>query len=287
MISVECVVRAGNLLGEGPVWDARVGALWWVDIKRATLQQYSPDSSVREWPLPEAPGSAALRRQGGLVLALASGVSSFDPETGGLEALADPEPDRPGNRFNEGACDPRGRFWTGSMDDAERARSGALYRIDTDHSSHRILDGWGIPNTLAWTADERSMYFADTLDRTIYRFGFEPEAGLLGEQEVFAVIDGAFPDGSAIDTDGCLWNAQWDGWRLIRYRPDGEIDRVVELPVQRPTSCAFGGKDWRTLYVTSARVGLSNSDLSHQPLAGGLFALEAGVDGVPETPFVG
>lgn len=282
------VVEAEDTLGEGPVWDGATGALWWVDIKRSLLHSYRPSTGdVNRWVLPETPGALAVRHDGDLLLAVRSGFATFDPRTGLFCLVHRPEPERAGNRFNDGKCDPRGRFWAASMDDSEQERTGALYRYEADGSCTRALDGLGIPNTLAWTPDARTFYFAETMDRTIYAFDMDPMSGVIENRRIWAAVpEPAFPDGSAIDAEGCLWNAQWDGWRLCRYRPDGTLDRLMELPVQRPTSCAFGGPGLDVLFVTSARKGLNGEDLSAQPLAGSVFSIEVDVPGF-EVPRFG
>ncbi|MGA7270179.1 MAG: SMP-30/gluconolactonase/LRE family protein [Acidimicrobiia bacterium] len=287
-MSAQVVLEAGDTLGESPVWDAAAGELWWVDIKRFLLHRYQPvTGGVDRWELPETPGALAVRDDGSLLLAVRSGFATFDPGTGLFSLLHRPEPDRAGNRFNDGKCDPRGRFWAASMDDSEQERTGALYRYESDGSCTRVLDGLGIPNTLAWTPDARTFYFAETVDRIIYAFDMDPATGAIDNRRVLAVVpEPAFPDGSAIDAEGCLWNAQWDGWRLNRYRPDGTLDREIEMPVQRPTSCAFGGPGLDVLFVTSARKGLTGEELSAQPMAGSLFSIEVDVPGL-EVPRFG
>lgn len=276
-----------DVLGEGPIWDSAAGVLWWVDIVGSGLRRYRPATGrVDVWDLPEPAGSVAPTASGPLLLAVQSGFARFDPQSNEFELIVDPEPDRPGNRFNEGKCDRQGRFWAGSMDAAERKRTGALYRLDLDGTPRRIFDGLGIPNTLAWTKDSRTMYFAETLDRTIYLFDYDPVTGTPSNRRIFARPPGpGYPDGSTIDEDGYLWNAEWDGWRIVRYAPDGTVDRVVEMPVQRPTSCMFGGAELNTLFVTSASRGLTS--LAAQPDAGGLFAIETETRGIAESRFEG
>jgi sugar lactone lactonase YvrE len=173
------------------------------------------------------------------------------------------------------------------MHDRMRSPSGALHRIDPDRTWHRVVDGITVPNSLAWSPDGRRMYFADTPSRVILVYDFDPDAGLPRAPRVFArVPEGAgYPDGATVDAEGCLWSAHWDGWRVTRYAPDGRVDRVVELPVQRPTSCAFGGEALDVLYVTSASTRLRPDELARGPDAGGLFAVEACVRGLPEPRF--
>ncbi len=289
-VPVECVVDCANRLGEVPVWDVAEQALYWIDIEGCLLQRLHPASGrTRQWRLPERVGSLALRERGGIVLALASGFAFFDPETGHMERLAAPEADKPGNRFNDGKCDRRGRFWAGTMDDSLQSHTAALYRLDPDLTCRRMERGVGISNSLAWSPDNSTFYFADTLVRTIFAYDFDLDAGAISNKRVFNDCAGqpGSPDGSTIDADGFLWNAQWDGWRLVRYAPDGRVDRIVPLPVQKPTSCMFGGADLSTLYVTSAVWDLSAEALASQPFAGGLLALDVGVKGIAEPRFAG
>ena len=288
--AVTCAVPCGNSLGEGPVWDAGEGALYWVDIQAGLLQRWMPGTDqVERWTMPERVGALALRADRGLVLALASGFALFDPATDDLERRAAPEAHLPGNRFNDGKCDARGRFWAGTMDDAALHLTGSLYRLDPDGRCSTMETGIGITNSLAWSPDNATFYFADTLRDTIFACDFDLESGALANRHVFATTDAqpGSPDGSTVDEEGFLWNAQWGGWRLVRYAPDGRIDRVVDLPVAQPTSCMFGGPDLRTLYVTSAHIGLPPAERERQPWAGHVLALDVGVRGLPAARFGG
>ncbi|MBX6321784.1 MAG: SMP-30/gluconolactonase/LRE family protein [Rhodospirillaceae bacterium] len=289
MSEVRLVVDAKNRLGEVPVWDPVGQALWWVDIEGKLLQCYEEASGrTRVWQMPERIASFALREEGGLVCAMASGFAFFDPETEALTWIARPDPD-PRNRFNDGKCDRAGRFWAGTMDDHLTEHTGALYRLDPDGSVHCMFTGVGISNSLAWSPDDTVFYFADTLDRTIYAWDFDIATGNIANRRVFNDHrdQPGNPDGSTIDAEGYLWNAQWDGWRLVRFAPDGRVDRVIELPVQKPTSCMFGGPDLSTLYVTTAIWDLEGEALAKQPWAGGLLAVDVGVKGLPEPRFKG
>lgn len=255
-------------LGEGPFWDAPNGRLLVVDIIGKSLAELTAATgAVRRIATPDFPTAMALRRNGeGAIVAMASGVFLVDLDTGETKPFANPDP-TPGNRLNDGKCDPQGRFWVGSMQtnfDAEGKatpmdrNSGALFRVDPDgsvtrHTEHEI----GISNTLAWTADGATFYFGDSLANTIYAFDFDAATGTIsGRRPHTSGSPHGVPDGSAIDTDGCLWNARYGGGRLLRITPDGKVDREIELPVANPTCCAFGGADYGTLYVTSARDGL-------------------------------
>ncbi len=290
MTEISLVVDCKNKLGEGPVWDVSEQSLYWVDIEKGQLHRYAPATgAIKRWTLPERIGSFALRSRGGIVCALASGFAFFEPDSGQVEWIAKPEAGIPQNRFNDGKCDRKGRFWAGTMNERDGGRTGALYRLDADLTVHRMEASIGISNSLAWSPDNRRLYFADTQDRAIFVYDYDHASGAVADRRLFASTenDPGSPDGSTVDSEGYLWNAQWDGWRLVRYAPDGRVDRIVELPVQRPTSCAFGGPDLRVLYVTSAIWDLEGDALRDQPWAGGVLALDVGVAGLPEVRFAG
>lgn len=289
--SVSCVLAAGDLLGEGPVWSASEQALYRVDIKRPALHRWSPESGeVRDWALPADVGSFALRSGGGAVVALRTGLHLMDLDTGAVTPVCDPEEGLPENRFNDGKCDRRGRFWAGTMRDDESAPAGSLYRLDADHTCTRMRSGIICSNGIGWSPDGTTMYYTDTWTRRIDAVEFDPESGALGARRVFARDDvpgDGVPDGLTVDREGGVWSAKWDGWRVVRYAPDGSVDRVVPMPVQRPTSVMFGGPDLGTLYVTSARLGLDAAALRQAPESGGVFAFDPGARGLPEPEFAG
>ncbi|MCW5752734.1 MAG: SMP-30/gluconolactonase/LRE family protein [Alphaproteobacteria bacterium] len=291
MIKVERVAAVANELGECPIWDERSGRLLWVDILGRMLHHLDP-SSGRESHVAtaRAVGSFALTETGNLLLAAGrGGLSWLDPVSGALRPILDPEPDRPDNRFNDGRCDRAGRFWAGTMCDPRREPEGALYRIGADLSCRRFRDGIIVPNSIAWSPDGTVMYFADTYRRTIWAFDYDQAEGTMRGERVFAVLSEGRgrPDGSAVDADGCLWNAVYGGGRLVRYRPDGRIDREIPLPVSAPTCCAFGDGDLGTLYVTSACQRMSEAERAREPEAGNLLALRPGVSGLQESRFAG
>ncbi len=211
----------------------------------------------------------------------------LDPGSGALKLVAAPERDIPGNRFNDGRCDRGGRFWAGTMSDGPREPTGSLYRLDPDGSCESMRSGIVIPNSIAWSPDDRVMYFADTYVNTIWAYDFDLATGAMRNERVFADCSNqpGRPDGSCVDAEGCLWNAEYGGWRVVRYTPDAKIDRVIELPVSNPTCCCFGGKDFDTLYICTARQRLTPEQLAREPLAGGLFAARPGVRGLPEARF--
>lgn len=287
---VDCVFESRDTLGEVPLWCPKDELLYWIDVRRPALQAYRPkDRSVRIWPLPEVVGSYCLRRSGGMVLAMKSGLYSYDLDTRRLERVVDPEPTLPNNRLNDGRCDRQGRFWVGSMNDGDRLPTGTLYSVDADWQCRPTLRGLTIPNSLAWSPDGRTMYFSDTPTLRIMAYDYDPDSGTATRERLFADLSThpGRPDGSTVDADGCLWNAEVRGSRVVRYTPAGRVDRQLLLPVSGVTACAFGGTDLRTLYITTARQRLSETELAAEPLAGALFAVDVGVSGIPETPFRG
>jgi sugar lactone lactonase YvrE len=232
-------------------------------------------------------GSLALREQGGLLAATKSGVHRLDPASGALEAKANPEQHLPDNRFNDGRCDRAGRFWAGTMSNVNRDPVGSLYRFEADFACTKLRNAIIIPNSLAWSPDGRTMYFADTNRHTIWQYDYDPATGAPTNERVFVDTGDGRPDGSCVDAEGCLWNAEYGAWRLVRYTPQGKVDRTIGLPVANATCCCFGGDDLATLYVTSATQRMAPGDLARQPLAGSLFSLRPGVQGLPESRFAG
>ena len=277
-----------DILGESPVWDAEAQALFWVDIRRPALRRLDVVSgAVETRAMPDLVGAVALAGAGRLLVAVGGEVTLFDWAAARFETVA-ALPARPaGHRFNEGRCDRQGRFWVGTMHNDTRAPEGTLFRLDGDgHDGHTLVPvrtGISIPNSLAWSPDGRTMYFADSLHHAIAAHPYDPATGTPGEGRIFARTTApGFPDGSASDAEGFLWNAEFNAARLVRYARDGRVDRVVPTPVGRPTSCAFGGRDYETLYVTTTSQAMSEAELRDNPLAGALLAFEPGVPGLPE-----
>jgi sugar lactone lactonase YvrE len=287
-IQVEVAAPGADRLGECPLWDERARRLWWVDSRWPAVKQLDPASgAVMMLVLPEVVGSIAFREQGGLLAATKSGLHFLDTSNGALAPAANPEAHLPENRFNDGRCDRAGRFWAGTMCDARRDAVGSLYRFDADMACTKLRNAIIIPNGLAFSPDDRTMYFADTNRHTIWAYDYDLASGAATSERVFADTGAGRPDGSCVDAEGCLWNAEYGGWRLVRYTPAGKVDRVVQVPVANPTCCCFGGEDLGTLYVTTATQRLSPEDLAKQPLAGSLLALRPGVRGLPEGRFAG
>lgn len=284
------VTRVGDqidVLGESPLWDEREQALYWVDIRLPAVRRLDHASGrVETFRMPDLVGSIAFCDGGRLLVALPDRLALFDAKSGRLDPFAAAPNHLSGHRFNDGRCDRQGRFWVGSMHNITRAPEGILYRVDTLGRFVAMRSGISIPNSLTWSPDARTMYFADSLLYTIFAFDFDAASGEMSRKRVFATTRApAFPDGSAVDEEGCLWNAEFNGWRVVRYAPDGRIDRVIEVPTHRPTCCAFGGHNLDQLYITSASQLMSPEELKKQPLAGALFVVDAGVRGLVEPRF--
>jgi sugar lactone lactonase YvrE len=277
-------------LGESAVWDGVRSRLYWVDITGQTVHaQDWPSRTLRSMAVPDLIGCVALRAGGGLVAALRHAVAYIDIDRGTVETIRTLEENLPGNRFNDGAVDPRGRLWFGSMDMAETTPSGSFYSFSADTTIARAFGGIICSNGPAWSPDGRTMYHVDSTRRLITAYDFDADAGLVGPGRVF-VSDEAqawFPDGVTVDAEGHIWNCKWSGGRVVRYDPGGEVDRVILLPVPRPTRCAFVGEDLSLLAVTSARIGLDPTELAAAPLSGQVLLVDPGVRGRPTPVFAG
>jgi sugar lactone lactonase YvrE/DNA-binding IclR family transcriptional regulator len=287
---VTLAIPSTCFLGEGPVWSPRDGRLHWVDILAPALCEGDPlRGSYTTRAMPELVSAIVPRARGGFLLAMSSGVKAYDPASGSFATIASLEPDKPGNRLNDGKCDRRGRFFVGSLAIDTRPGEGALYRVDPDGRSERIDQGFHVSNGLGWSPDDRRFYFTDSGARTIYAYDYDIATGAAANRRVFVRLpEGAgTPDGLCVDAEGCVWSAHWDGWCVTRYDPDGAVERVIHLPVPRPTSCVFGGEGLSMLYVTSARIRLSAAQLAEAPLSGAVFAVRTGLRGLAETPFAG
>ena len=294
MVAVDCVLDAKAGTGESAVWDDRERVVWWVDIDVGAVHRFDPaDGSDRSWTLPTRIGCLAPREPGGLVTALQGGFAFFDPASGALEKLVDPEADKPDNRFNDGTVDPRGRLVAGTMPLGPRLPVGSMWRFSPDRRVEKLWDDMVVSNGTAFSPDGRIFYWSDSEPsrRTIWSCAYDPDSGACGPRRVFVDTHGrpGRPDGGTIDADGCYWMAGVSGWELVRFTPAGVVDRVIAMPVEKPTKIAFGGKDLDTLYVTSIGPALCTpGTLEQQPLAGGLFALRVpGVQGLPTWRFGG
>lgn len=285
MTKAELVYDAKATLGEGPSWDAASGLLYWVDIAGGRIHRWSPSDGTDTYAeIGQMVGAAVPDTSGGLTLAAQHGFYRYDLLTRKLAPLGDPEEGLPNNRFNDGKCDSRGRFWAGTMDMIGDSPSGALYRLDGDGRTAKMLTGISCSNGIAWSPDDRIMYYIDSPTRRVVAYEFDAESGNLGSGRTVIELakDEGVPDGMTSDAEGNLWVAQWGGSCVSRWNPvTGKRLSKVELPAAKVTSCVFGGPRLDELYITTARIGLSEEELREQPLAGGLFRYKAGVQGMP------
>jgi L-arabinonolactonase len=290
MVQVTCVLDSKSFLGEGPLWDPRDQALWWVDIKKRLIHRTDPASGVTaQWRVPEDLGCLAVREQGGLVVTMTSGFYFFDPVSGHFDPIIDPEADQAENRFNDGKVDRQGRFWAATMHDPQTLASGSLYRLDPDLSCHRMVEGIHVSNGLAWSPDSRVMYYADSLAYAIWAWDFDAAAGEIANRRLFMDTrpTGGLPDGATVDAEGCYWLTLARTGNITRYDPNGRPMQTIALPTDLPTCVIFGGADLDILDCTSATLGRGEKELVGQVGAGGLFAIDAGVKGMPEAHFRG
>ncbi len=288
-----CTAEPG-LLSEGPRWDAARSELLWVDVLTGQLHRGRPgaDGQLRVQQTIQVKGhlgAATPASDGGWVLAAGPGFLHVDG-TGTVRELAQPEAGRSDVRMNDGACDPQGRFWAGTMAYDEAPGAGRLYRLELDGTCTQVLDGLTISNGIGWSPGGTTMYLADSGTRDIDAFEFEPATGNLSHRRTIVHIatPNAVPDGLSVDHHGNIWVALWNGSALARYQPDGLLLATIPLPVDRPTSCAFGGRAGETLFITTSRDGLDSSALTRQPHAGRLLRIDVpGVTGPPCQPYLG
>jgi sugar lactone lactonase YvrE len=274
-----------DLLGEGPHWSVARGALFWVDILAPALRCLHLDSGVvSNWSMPEKIGWAVERAGGrGFMVGLKSGFATFDIESQVLVNVGSPEPDRPHNRLNDAKVDAQGRIWAGSMDDRQETVAGALYRLDPGFGWSRHDDGYRVANGPTFSVDGTLLYHTDSHQRTVFVFDMADD-GRLTDKRLFVRFEDSwgYPDGMCTDVEGHVWIAHWGGGRVSRFSPDGRLERSIALPASQITSCAFGGRDFDRLFVTSAALGVED-----EPLAGALFELDTGTRGVAPYTFAG
>ena len=287
----ECILEAKAELGDGPVWDHREKALWWVDINGQSVHRFDPATGQdSENDAGEMVGCVAPRLRGGLVMATQSGFYSIQPDSGERDFFGHPEAHLANNRFNDGKCDPAGRFWAGSAA-MDGVQGGAgLYCLGVDGSITQFLPSVTVSNGMAWSNDKKTMYYIDSMAQCVFGFDYDLDSGNISNQRAVIAIErtDGFPDGMTIDAENKLWVAHWGGSRVVRYDPEsGEALAKVAMPVSQPTSCAFGGDDYRELYITSARASLRGEALEAQPLAGGVFKVRVDVPGLPADFYAG
>ena len=291
--AIECILPSQAIVGESPVWHPGQQRLYWIDIQGKMVHRFDPRSRNNEsFPLPEIVTCIQLRSTGGLVLTLKKQFAFFDPDANHLETISSVEDDLPENRFNDGKCDPQGRFWAGTMDATHWDQpSGNLYRMKRDLTVTRMQSDVICSNGSGWSPDGRTMYYTESFRYAIFAYDFDPANGTIANRRVFAQLSdadrkaGGFPDGMTVDAEGFVWSNQVGLGRIVRYDPQGKIERIVQLSVPRATDCTFGGNDLKTLYITSARETMTAEQLRQAPLSGSLFAIDADVKGTLSTPF--
>ena len=287
---VEVAVAAENQLGEGVIWSPQLSRVLWADIPGKSMWSFDPaTNSHTKTDLGERLSAVVMLSRSKMLVAFASGLAYVDVETGKRTEITKIEPDMPTTRLNDAKLDRQGRFVVGTMDETEQDRRpiGQVWSFDGRSEPRILFGGVRISNGIAFSPDGSLMYFADTPTKRIDVFDYDIATGTPSNRRVFVELsaDSGYPDGSTVDSEGCLWNAEWGGSRIVRYTPKGKIDRVIALPAPLITCCAFGGPGLSTLFVTSARTGLDEKAIATAPLSGALFAINVGIQGLKDAPF--
>jgi len=275
--------------GEGPVWDAEGQNLYWVDINQGKyVRLHLPDGQLRVYEVGQPLGVLALRQAGGLVMGLRDGFAFWDEENQHLHLLGGPEQDDARVRFNDGAVDPQGRFWAGTMEWEGKAPLGKLFCLQADGNWHQMEDGLWISNGMAWSTDQSTFFFIDTLQHAVFAYDYEPASGRISNKRVhLSFSSDEYPDGMAMDGEGGFWIALYGSGKLARFDAEGKRLPDINLPVAYPTSCCFGGPEMNTLFITTSHIQLSPEEKAAQPLAGCTFYLHTEVQGMPQRRFGG
>ncbi|MEZ2126307.1 MULTISPECIES: SMP-30/gluconolactonase/LRE family protein [unclassified Sinorhizobium] len=290
MDRAELLLDCHNQHGEGVLWNPKDGRVWWTDIHGWHLWWYEPESDRSgSVTMPDRACCFAPRRSGGFIVAFAKQIAFFDPESGTVSSIHRFEPDKPDTRLNDGRTDRQGRFIAGGMNEGSSEPVSTVVRVDPDGSVSTIISGVGCANSICFSPDGRTMYFADSFAGTIWAYDYDPRTALPSSRRVLKDFQGeaGIPDGSCVDAEGAVWNAVWEGQRIVRILPDGRADRTIEVPVLKPTCCAFGGAELDTLYITTSRLAMTPEQLAAGPTAGALFAFRPGVRGLADQPFAG
>ena len=298
MKKVELYNDCKNLLGEGITWSADQENLYWLDvvIPSKLFQLHLPTNKLTTFIMPEMISSISIRSKKDLIIASQYGVYNYNLTSNNFTRLIETEPLLKFNRSNDGASDIKGRFWFGTMQnnlDEEgndipiTKNSGSLYRLNTDLTLDKIESNLGIPNTFIWNPDNTKFYFTDSMEGIIYSYDFNEKSGEITNKTNFAIFNRGVPDGSTMDNEGFVWNCRWGGSCVVRFDPLGRVDRVLEVPVENVTNCVFGGKDLKTLFITTARQGLSKEYVTKNPYAGSLFAIDLSIKGIEDNNFLG
>jgi sugar lactone lactonase YvrE len=287
---IELVVDYACLLGEGPVWDAQGKVICWVDILNGEIHEYSPEQKTHHTIRISQPiGAIVLSKGGNFLAAMKNGFGLINRISGEVTMLTDPEHHLPGSRFNDGKCDPAGRFWAGTVSLTEQANAGSVYVLEKDYSATRKITGTTISNGMAWSPDEQVFYYIDTATFEVVAYAYERSTGHISNKRTVIKVakEDGYPDGMTVDSEGMLWIAHWDGWQIIRWDPcTGKKLHRIQLPVSKVSSCTFGGENMGDFYITSAKLGLTETEIKKQPLAGALFVLrDCGFKGIPAFEF--
>ncbi len=292
MSSVECVHKIRSILGEGPLWDEAEKCLFWLDLRKPAIYRFDPATGRNvkiKASLQGYIGGMVLRAKGGMMALDQRGIFAINGKSGALKVFAKPAKDMRQLWFNDAKCDRQGNLWAGVGDRKEAKPIGVFYRVGPKGKATKIDSKFICPNGPAFSPDGRVCYFADSYASKIYRYDIDPVTGKVGPRRLFAAVPEGqgVPDGMTVDAEGGVWSCQWDGWRITRYDPRGNVDRVIDAPVPRPTAVGFGGEDLGTLYITSASIGLNRQQLKQAPLSGSVFACRPGVRGLVEPRFAG
>ena len=298
IVEIRCIHQARSALSESALWSPQEKKLYWLDQIRPEIHCLDPVTGEDvEFPLdlPAQLGALVPYAGGSLVLVAADGITILSPDMKSRRRLVNPIADQPRVSFNDAKCDRQGRLWAGTTDRFETEKTGCLYRIDHDAEATLIADGFVCSNGPSFSPDGRTMYHTCSHERRINAYDLDPATGSVSNRRVFATFEGSagVPDGSTVDAEGYLWSTHWGGWRITRYAPNGSIDREIELPVKSVTSCTFGGPNMDILFVTTASIEFDNgrwtfmdsAGFDAAPMAGGIFAIDVGVKGLPEPAF--
>lgn len=285
-MKAELLLDAKASLGEGALWNSKTNELYWVDIEKGILHIYNPQSQEnKSINVGQRVGTVVPTEEGNALVALEDGIYEVDLKTEKKKMLtARPEKNYPDNRFNDGKCDPAGRFWVGTMSMKGIAKAGALYCFDNQGYIKKVYDSVTVSNGIVWSLDSTKMYYIDTPTKEVKEFAYDVATGKATFTKVAVKIpDGmGYPDGMTIDNEGMLWIAMWEGYSVLRCSPlTGELLTKIEVPVARVTSCAFGGENLDTLYITTASIGAKEEELKEYPHSGSLFVVKTGHKGIP------
>ena len=290
LLNAKLILDCRNQHGEGIFWNPHDQCVWWTDIEGRALWSFDPQTGKSiAYDMPDRICCFAPRADQGFILAMPKRVCYFDLESGTLTGIAEFESGNPNTRLNDGRTDRRGRLIVGGMNEITGDADSSVIRIDPDGHVATLVEGVACANSICFSDDGRTMFFSDTPEKTIRSYDYDPETGKLGAMRILADMthEPGLPDGSCVDAEGGVWNAAWEGRRVVRVSPEGRIDRVIDVPTWKPTCCAFGGSDLGTLFITTSRLMSSEQHLSNDPHAGGLFAVKPGVRGIADVPFAG